>query len=76
MKPPICVVCGNDFGTDANNGRLVYFVRTPEDITWYERADQEGFTGHPPNAAWFCELHYNKAVTLTHLTLEEAIKRF
>lgn len=76
MKPPVCEVCGDDFRMDASNGRLVYFVRTPGDVEWYARSRKEGFVGHPPNAAWFCEKHYKIAITLTHLTLEDALRRF
>ncbi len=76
MKPPICVLCGKDF-RDSDEGDLVYFKKSDSDKAWdklMDAQDQEGFTGHPPYAEWFCGEHYTEAKKLQNYTLEEALK--
>jgi len=73
MRPPICEICDSEFLFDHSSG-LLYFKVTPEGREFDRRVREEGITGHPPDAGWFCEEHYEKAVKLTHLTLSEALK--
>lgn len=71
MQPPICELCGTKF---SEGGKLVYFKRTPGDEEWYKLAEKPGFTGHPPNAAWFCEEHLAAAENLREIYFSDAIK--
>ena len=71
MKPPICSVCHRDFYKD---GGLVYFKETEKDKANNERLQQRGMTGHPSNAFWFCEKHYEYARSLSDLTKIEAFQ--
>ena len=74
MKPPICEVCGEDFGPE--EGGLVEFERTPSDMAWYQRAElEEGFVGHPPNVAWFCGEHIEGARRLEDGPLSDALQK-
>lgn len=76
MMPPICGLCGNDFRHDLENeGGLIYFAKTASDLEWHKRAAQPGFTGHPPEAVWFCGEHYADAKKLTSLTKPEAMQK-
>ena len=73
MRPPICEICDRDFNPDSRSG-LLYFKETSEGREFDKRVSEEGITGHPPDAGWFCEEHYGKAKKLTYLTLSEALK--
>lgn len=74
MKPPICEFCSHDFRASADEGGLVYFKKTEANAAWHRKQEAEGFVGHPPEAAWFCGLHYQAAKELSHLTLPEAMR--
>ena len=74
VRPPICVICDKEFDVK-DEGGLVYFKKRPSDIEWEERMENIGGVGHPPYAEWFCEEHFNKALQLKHLTIDEALKQ-
>ena len=73
MKPPICCICDKEL--EPSEGGLVYFKKRDSDIEWDKKVEEE-LVGHPPYAEWFCDLHYQKAKDLAHLTIDEALKRF
>jgi len=72
MKPPICCICNEDFSP--NEGGLIYFNEDENDKKHNVILTQPGYTGHPSNAFWFCEKHYQKAKKLSNLTKNEAFK--
>ncbi|MFX0137950.1 MAG: hypothetical protein ACFFDN_30190 [Candidatus Hodarchaeota archaeon] len=74
MKPPICEICDKKMGEFDDCG-LVYFKKRPSDLEWDKKAEQPGFVGHPPYAAWFCKEHYEQAIKLEHLTISEALQK-
>jgi hypothetical protein len=74
MKPPICEVCLRRIGEN-EEGKLLYFKRSPRDREWDKKAEEPGFDGHPPYAAWFCSEHLEKAENLTYLILPEAMEK-
>jgi len=65
MMPPNCCICREDC---FSSGRLIFFSETDEDKIELERLRQPGFVGHPPNAFWFCDKHYEKAAELQNNT--------
>ena len=71
MKPPICCICDKDLLSD--KGGLVHSKKSPEDLQWDKKMEQDDFVGHPPYAAWFCENHYDVAVKYKHKTYKEAV---
>ena len=73
MRPPICDICGKSFDPD-KEGELLYFKETEKSREFEKKAEEEGFVGHPPNAAWFCGEHLEHARKLSHLTLDEALE--
>ena len=73
MRPPICSLCDKDFRDSDNEGGLIYFALTDKDKAWHDKQREKGFTGHPPEAAWFCGEHYNEAKKLSTLTRPEAM---
>jgi hypothetical protein len=72
MMPPICEICGQRFDPDSGGG-LIAFVRRPSDDDWHKRANEQGFSGHPPNMAWFCGAHFERAAQHRALTITEAL---
>jgi hypothetical protein len=73
MKPPICRICDKTLeGQD--DGGLIYFKKRHSDIQWEKRMEEIGGVGHPPNAEWFCRMHYKKAKELKELTIDKALK--
>jgi hypothetical protein len=70
VKPPICCICERRF--DINEGGLIYFKKRESDIEWDKRMRETGGKGHPPYAGWFCGLHYEKARSFSHLTIDKA----
>lgn len=70
--PPICSICHKRFSLES--GGLIYFVEDEEDKIGNERLRQPGFTGHPSNAFWFCEIHFSEAKKLQHLQKHGAMK--
>ena len=72
MKPPICAICYTEF-LDSEEGGLVYFEKKNSDLKWEKMMREEGLTGHPPYAEWFCEKHYEAAKELKKLTINEAM---
>lgn len=72
MKPPICEVCDDRF--DPDSGELLEFEETASDAEWHRRSAREGVVGHPPNVAWFCADHADRARTLTDRTLVAALE--
>lgn len=75
MKPPICQLCSKDFRENMEEGGLIYFQRTAENEQWHKQRREKGFTGHPPEAAWFCAAHFAAAREYSSLTLPEAIRK-
>ncbi|MHC1591964.1 MAG: hypothetical protein ACXQS8_07750 [Candidatus Helarchaeales archaeon] len=73
MRPPICSICNKKF--DPAKGGLVYFKKRPSDLEWDRMMEEKGMVGHPPYAEWFCEEHVEKARSLEHLTIDEAMKK-
>ncbi|MCB1175467.1 MAG: hypothetical protein KDK39_17965 [Leptospiraceae bacterium] len=71
MKPPICAICDSDF--DPNEGDLIFFKETAADKIQNERLAQPGFSGHPPNAVWFCARHLPLALRFQDRTLQQAL---
>jgi len=71
MKPPICAVCDERF---FENGGLVYFKETEDDKKNNDRMRNTEMVGHPTNAFWFCEDHYEFSSNLKELTKIEAFK--
>ena len=71
MKPPICSVCHKNF---YEKGGLVYFKETENDTIHNNRLREKDMIGHPTNAFWFCEQHYEFAKSLSHLTKIEAFR--
>jgi len=69
MMPPCCVLCEDE------NCSLIFFAECPEDQEWYRRAKEPGFTGHPPNAYWFCTQHFNTAEKYAHLQSKAALAK-
>ena len=73
MKPPICEICYRKFNPDEEGG-LIFFKQTEKGKEFDRRVREEGITGHPPDAAWFCGLHSEEAKKLAHVTIDEAMK--
>jgi hypothetical protein len=74
MRPPICRICDKTLeGVD--DGGLIYFKKRPSDIKWEEKMEKIRGTGHPPNAEWFCEKHYDEASNLKNLPIDKALKK-
>lgn len=73
MKPPICRICDKRLA-DKNDGGLIYFKKRPSDIKWERKMEEIGGVGHPPYAEWFCKKHYEKAIKLKNLPIDEALK--
>jgi len=76
MRPPICAICGKDFRHNVGEGGLLHFKLTEKNKEELKRFEKPGFVGHPPATEWFCDEHYEKAKTLTNLTLSEVYKIF
>jgi len=72
MKPPICCICHERF--DSQGGALIYFVEDEEDEICNERLRQPGYTGHPSNAFWFCEMHIGEAKKYQNMQKKDAMK--
>ncbi len=71
MMPPVCEVCAREFNPDEEGG-LIYFRETAQGRAFERKAKEGPWTGHPPDAAWFCGTHVGAAEQLTHLTLKRA----
>ncbi len=71
MRPPICAICDKHF---FNEGGLVQFALTEKDEETIKIMEEKGYIGHPPGLEWFCGEHYEKAKSLSNLTLAEAMK--
>lgn len=67
MKPPICELCGKDFRSEMEKGRLIRFAD--------ETPLPDGRVGHPRGVGWFCEQHYRAAVALADRSMGEALAR-
>ncbi len=72
MRPPICGICDQDL---MDNGGLIYFAKSENDLAWDKKMEEPGMVGHPPYAEWFCEKHYIIAKKYQQLTKEQAIKK-
>ena len=69
MKPPHCVLCKKNFRKNPEVVfRLVRFKRTAEQEKAHQEMDKLRKIGHPDNAFWFCEDHYENARNHSHLT--------
>ena len=75
MMPPTCCLCDLSDQKD-NEFNLVYFASTPEVKQWQHEMDTSGLTGHPPNAAWFCQFHFPAAKRLSSLPIDQAMAEF
>jgi len=75
MKPTICEICHKRF-TPSDKAGVVYFRKSPGDIEWDKRVEEEGIIGHPPYAEWFCEIHHPQAKKMETLTRMEAMNEF
>ena len=71
--PPICEICSREFDPDMEGG-LIYFKETKRGRAFEKKAREEKWTGHPPDAAWFCGVHSEEAKKVVHLTIDDAIK--
>lgn len=71
MRPPICAICGTDFGP--TEGGLVRFAARPSDTQWRERVQRENLVGHPPDTDWFCGEHVAAARASAHLAIDAAL---
>lgn len=74
MMPPECCLCAPS-GQKESESNLVYFASTPEVKQWQHEMDKSGLTGHPPNAAWFCQLHFPAAKRLSSLPIDQAMSQ-
>lgn len=74
MMPPICEICDKRFDPFAEEGNLLTFRLTPEQVESNKRFEQKGFTGHPAGTYWFCKHHMEIARRFAHLTSAEALK--
>ena len=72
MMPPICHICAKDLLP--NEGGLIYFSEDENDRRINKKFELPGYTGHPSNAFWFCNDHYNEAKKLSFLNKMEALK--
>lgn len=70
MLPPYCCICQRECGSE----RLVTFRETEAGRVFARRVEEEGITGHPPDAQWFCDEHYELVKDLTDLTFPEALQ--
>lgn len=73
MKPPICCICNKDL--KPGEGGLIYFKKRKSDIQWEKRMKKIKGVGHPPYAEWFCNMHYKCAKEISHLTIDQAIRK-
>ena len=74
MKPPTnCTLCSKDL--DADEATLIVFQLSPSDEKWKERISDPHWTGHPPNAFWFCNKCTTLAKKFEHLTSDEALQK-
>lgn len=71
MMPPVCVICSRSFDPDSEGG-LIYFKKSDEGREFDRSVREEGITGHPPYAQWFCGKHAGEAKKLARLTAGEA----
>jgi len=72
MRPPICEVCNVRFDPNVEGG-LLFFKKTRKGIEFNRKVAEEGFTGHPPDAGWFCGTHIEAAKKLSNLTINQAL---
>ncbi len=72
MMPPVCTICGRHL--DPDDGGLVYFRRTESDYEWDRKMEENGMTGHPPYAEWFCSDHLRLALKFKDLTAGSALR--
>jgi hypothetical protein len=76
MEPPICACCNIEYGDEENlEFHLVNFKKTNEDLDWYDKSQELGYDGHPPNVLWFCDNHISIAKKYETLHLEHALKK-
>ena len=75
MRPPICAICNRRL-TDPENSGLIAFKQTFKDKMWKKKSKKKGFVGHPPWKEYFCSEHYEKAQSLSHLKIRDAMDKF
>ena len=74
MMPPNCCLCDNGIET-GHQCELVYFSQTESDQQWHAlAATGKGFTGHPPDCDWFCDIHAGSAKSSSHRDLTSALR--
>ncbi|MDA7915009.1 hypothetical protein N9018_02735 [Rhodopirellula sp.] len=73
MMPPNCCLC--DKGIESGDTcELISFAKTESDREWHVQATLgEGFTGHPPDCDWFCDIHAHAAKHLVHYDRSAAL---
>ena len=69
MRPPICDICHEDI---LEGEHLIYFQEDEADKAMRKRLSEPGMTGHPSNAFWFCEKHYQIAKEFSEMTKKDA----
>ena len=74
MMPPNCCLCDNGIKT-GHQCELVCFSKTESDRQWHAMAaTATGFTGHPPDCDWFCDIHTEAAKSFIHFDLATALR--
>ena len=73
MKPPICCICEKRLDYPEEGG-LIYFKKRPSDEEWDKKMEENGMTGHPPYAEWFCGQHFAKVDELKDFTIDIVMK--
>lgn len=71
MKPPYCEICNELCEPEG----YITFRRDAEGEAWDRWVQETGATGHPPYGGWFCAKHLERAKSLAHLTIDEALKQ-
>lgn len=63
------MICNRDFRRNPEvEFKLVRFKKSEAQLLKEQATKDKDFMGHPANAIWFCEDHYNHAITNNHLT--------
>jgi len=72
MKPPQCAICKKNFRKNSDTVfKLFRFKMTEKQEKEKMKQSLERKIGHPENAVWFCEEHYEEARKHSQLTAIE-----
>lgn len=74
MRPPICIICDDDFREVPEKGDGIYFRLSDADKVYNKKLEQSEMVGHPAGFEWFCNKHLKLAIKYKHLTLDAALK--